>query len=306
MNAPHMKLHLLLLIPLTASLAFAGERISANYSITADTADAGGLRATSANYTHVGSAPRVAGISAVAAPVETAKHGYLGQLFEIAGLLVNAAQPSVNEGASLQLGAWQLLDDATFLATDASAVTWGIVSGPITSVSAAGLVTAGLVYQNTSATVEGTFGGFNGSLNFTVLDSIPDNFGTYAGDGLGDDWQVQYFGLPPNANAAPARDPDGDGLSNLLEFTAGLVPTDPASTFHIRIAPVPGQPLQKRVIFSPRLDGRTYIVESLPMLGGAWQPLATSTQSDNGSERTVTDLDATGAKKFYRVEITRP
>ena len=290
---------------ISGSAALAGPRTSANYSILTDTLDAAGTRATSTRYTNAGSASSIAGISTIAAPAETAKTGYMGQLFDVTGLVVNSTALNVNEAGTLQLAAWQLLDDATFLAVDASAVSWGTVSGPITGVSANGLATSGLVFQNTSATVQGTFGGFTGSLNFTVLDSIPDNFGTYAGDGLGDDWQVQYFGQN-NPLAAPGLDPDGDGQTNLFEFTAGFIPNDPASTFHLRIAAVPGQPLRKKVIFSPRLDGRTYIVESRLTLSAAWQPLTTSTQSDNGAERTVTDLDATGAKKFYRVRITVP
>ena len=28
-----------------------------------------------------------------------------------------------------------------------------------------------------------------------MLDTIADNFGSYAGDGIGDDWQVQYSGV---------------------------------------------------------------------------------------------------------------
>ena len=290
---------------ISGSAALAGPRTSANYSILTDTLDAAGTRTTSTRYTNAGSASSIAGISTIAAPAETAKTGYMGQLFDVTGLVVNSTALNVNEAGTLQLAAWQLLDDATFLAVDASAVSWGTVSGPITGVSANGLATSGLVFQNTSATVQGTFGGFTGSLNFTVLDNIPDNFGTYAGDGLGDDWQVQYFGQN-NPLAAPALDPDGDGATNQFEFTAGLVPTDPASTFHMSIAPVPDQPSWRKVIFSPRLDGRTYIVESMAAFGGAWQPLTASTQSDNGDERTVIDLGATGAKKFYRVEITRP
>ena len=285
--------------------ANAAPRTSANYTITAETADAGGRRATSANYSNAGSASLIAGVSVVAAPAETAKSGYIGQLFDVAGLIVNSAAPSVNEGATLQLAAWQLLDDATFLATAASAVTWGIVSGPLTDISASGLATAGLVFENTSATVQGAFGGLTGSLNFTVLDSIPDNFGAYAGDGIGDDWQVQFFGQN-NPLAAPARDPDGDGVNNLFEFTAGLAPNDPASTFHMSIAPVAGQPSRKNIVFSPRLAGRTYLVQSRLTLAAPWQPLGSSTQTDSGTERTVTDLDAAGGKKFYRVEISRP
>ena len=294
---------LLLLQALTTSLR-AGSRTSPDYSIAMDTSDLGGKSAACAHYTNHGSAGGVGGVSTVASPLQTAKVGYIAQLYDVTGLLVNSAQPMVDEGASLQLGAWQLLDDATLLRTDANAVTWGIVSGPITDITATGLATAGPVFQNTSATVSGTFGGFAGLLNFTVLDSLPDNFGDYAGDGLGDDWQVQNFG-ENNPLAAPALDPDGDGQTNQFEFTVGLIPNDPASVFHLRIAPVPGQPSRKKVIFSPRLEGRAYVVESRLTLNGAWQPLTASAQSDNGAERTVTDLDAAGAK-FYRIAITKP
>ena len=294
-----------LLCLVSASTALAAPRTSANYTITAETTDGGGLRAVSANYSNAGSASPIAGISTTAALAGMVKSGYIAQLYDVTGLAVNSAAPAVDEAATLQLAAWQTLDDSTFLALSPGAVAWATTSGPIPDVSATGLATAGLVFENTSATVQGTFGGFTGSLNFTVLDTIPDNFGAYAGDGLGDDWQVQFFGQN-NPFAAPALDPDGDGETNAFEFTAGLAPNDPASTFHMSIAPVPGQPTRKKVVFSPRLDGRTYVVQSRLTLGDAWLPLVSSSQTDNGTERTVTDLNAAGGKKFYRVEITRP
>ena len=299
-----MNMRFLILLVAWPGAVLAGTRSSATYSIAAETNDAGGQRAASSSYTNDGSAGAIVGISTVVSTSEMVKAGYIAQLYDVSGLLLNSAAPDVNETGMVQLAAWQLLDDATLLTTDANAVTWGIVSGPIADITASGLATAGAVSQNTSATVSGTFGGFTGSLNLTVLDSIPDNFGAYAGDGLGDDWQVQFFGVN-NPAAAPAFDPDGDGQTNQFEFTAGLVPNDPASVFHLRIAPFPGQPSRKKVIFSPRLDGRAYVVESRLTLNGAWQPLTASTQSDNGAERTVTDLDAVGAK-FYRIEITKP
>ena len=284
----------------------AGPRTSANYSIATESADRGGRRATSANYTNDGSAGGVAGISTVVAPVETAKHGYLGQLYDVTGLVLNSAQPNVNESATLQLAAWQLLDDASFLAVNASAVSWSITSGPLSGISAAGLASAGLVYQNTPATAQGVHQGRTATLNLTVLDSIPDNFGSYAGDGLGDDWQVQYFGLN-NPLAAPALDPDGDGESNLFEFTAGLFPTDPVSRLTARIEAVPGQPSRRAIIFKPRLAGRTYTVEFRSSLtAGAWAPLTNFSTSDNGNERTVTDLNATGSARVYHVKIDKP
>ncbi len=279
------------------------DRTSANYSIATDTADAGGRRATSAAYTNDGSVGGIAGLSTVAAPAESAKHGYIGQLFEVVGFVVHASPTSVSEGGTRQLAPSHLLDDATLLAITPTLVNWSVISGPIGSISPGGLATAGIVPRDTPASVRGSFGGFIGSLNLTVLDSIPDNFGSYAGDKIGDDWQVQYFGLN-NPNAAPSRDPDGDGQNNRFEFLAGLIPTDPASVFKLRIERTGEKTL---VIFSPIISGRTYTVTynhdlSLPP---PWPPLPPGfTTTQNGDERTVTELQTQALRqRFYRVEI---
>ena len=298
-----------LLALLPAALALhcnAQSRTSTNYAITAETADRGGRRATSANYTNDGSAGGVAGISTVAAPAETAKHGYLGQLYEVTGFDLSSSPSNVSELATLQLSARQLLDDATYLGVNPASVNWNVLGGPIDGISASGLVTAGTVFQNTGASVQGSFGGFTGTLNLTVLDSIPDNSGSYAGDGVGDGWQVQYFGLD-NPSAAPGLDPDGDGQTNLFEFTAGLVPINPQSRFTLDVQPVPGQPTQRKLVFSPIVAGRSYVVEArLSLTSGSWLPLTGFTQSDAGNIRTVIDLNASGPTKLYHVTITKP
>ena len=78
---------------ISGGTAQAGPRTSANYTIASDTADAGGRRATSASYTNDGSAGLIAGVSTVASPSETAKHGYVAQLFEVGGFTVSASTP---------------------------------------------------------------------------------------------------------------------------------------------------------------------------------------------------------------------
>jgi hypothetical protein len=302
-----MNTHTALFLILLAASAVAGPRTSTNYTIAPDTADSGGRRATSASYTNDGSIGAVVGISTVASPAETAKAGYIAQLTEAIGLLVTPAMSSVNENGTLPLQAFQLLDDSTSVSLNPTQVNWSVVTGPIVGVSAAGVATAGSVYQPTPASVQGALAPYTGSANFTVLDTIPDNFADYAGDGLWDDWQVQYFGPPPNANAGPFVDPDGDGQNNLFEYTAGLIPTDANSVFRLRIERVPGQPGQKNLIFTPRFADRTYVVKAKPsLLTGPFAPLGSSTFSDNARERTVTDLNASGAVKFYQVEITKP
>ncbi len=277
-------------------------RTSANYSIATDTTDGGGRRT---NYTNDGSVGMVTGLSTVASPAESAKHGYIGQLYDVTGLTLTAATPTVNETTTDQLTAWQTLDDLSLLAVPAASITWSVPLGPLT-INTNGLATAGAVYQNTAASAQGSYLGKTGTLGLTVLESIPDNFGSYAADGVGDDWQFQYFGLN-NPLAAPLLDPDGDGQNNRFEFTAGLVPTNPLSRFLVSIAPVPGQATQKQVVFDPVVAGRTYTVKTSPDLAAAsWTTLAGSTSSDIGSQRTVTDTSATAAKKFYKVEIVKP
>ena len=289
-------------LALLAAAAHAGPRTSASYAIATDIADIAGRRTTSANYTNTASAGGITGLSA--STDFTAKHGYIAQLTDATGLTLTAVSLNVNETNTLQLAAWQTLDDATFLAVPAASVAWS-ATGPFT-IAASGLGTAGIVYQNTSATAQGIYLGQTGTLGLTVVNTLPDNFGTYAGDGLEDGWQVGYFGLD-NSLAAPAADPDGDGQTNLFEFTAGLIPIDPASRFILTIAPVVGVPSQKRLLFSPLVAGRIYSVESRSSLTtGAWAKLIGTTQSDTGSERTVTDLGATGEMKFYRVNVSTP
>ena len=284
---------------------------SGDYSITAESSEAGGGKIKGGPgdiYRIDSSIGGVVGLAVASSPLVALKAGYAGQLYDATALVVSAAPATVNETATRQLSGVQLLDDSTLLTVSAAAINWSVFSGPITSISAAGLAMAGTVFQNTQATVQGAFGGFNGSLNLTVLDSIADNFGAYAGDGVGDDWQVQYFGAPPNANAGPNVDFDGTGQTNLFKYIAGLNPLDAKSRFILTIQSVPGQPGQRNVIFAPRLTDRTYTVTSKPGLAsGSYVPLTNpSAPSDSGPQRTITDLSASGAVKFYRVEITRP
>jgi hypothetical protein len=300
-------IHTALFLALVTAAAHAGPRASTNYNVPTDTTDAGGKRTTSAAYTHDGSVGGITGISTVASPAQTAKAGYLGQLSEVTALQLAATPTTVNETATCQISAAELLDDLTTNAVPAASIAWSVASGPLTGINSTGLATAATVYQNTAATAQGSYAGTTGTLGLTVLDSIKDNFAGYASDGVGDDWQVQYFGAPPNANAGPLLDPDGDRQNNLFEYTAGLNPNSDASRFTLRLATVPDQPGQKKVIFDPLVAGRSYTVLTSPNLtNGSWIPLAGSTSSDNGSQRTITDTSALEDRKFYTVEIVKP
>ncbi len=304
-----MKLPFYYLLPVAASFASAGDRSSTSYAIAADTNDAGGQRTGSASYTNHGSAGNLAGISTAASPSETLKAGYIAQLYEVVGFALSDAHSSVPESSTLQLEAGHLLDDATLLAIDPMLVSWSVISGPITSIRTDGLATAGVVYQDTSATVQGSFGAATASLNLTVLNVNPDDFDSYAGDGIGDDWQVQYFGLPPNPLAGPLLDADGDTQDNLFEWNAGLIPTDANSVFRLRtVRSFEGANL----IFSPVVPGHTYTVKygfdlfDVPDWPELPDATVTDVVTDIGIERRVTDPDALWSpRKFYRVEIEK-
>lgn len=288
------------------------DRSSANYSIPADSIDLGGARVQSANYFINGSAVGELGAGSAArstSPSYADKPGFSGGLYYITGLSITSPpSTSLNENASRQLNAAPLADDGTTVGTlSPSGVVWSVVSGPIASITAAGLATAGTVYQDTAATVKGTAQGLTGQLNLTILNVTSDDFGAYAGDEIDDSWQVQYFGQPPNSKAAPTADPDGDGENNLFEFTAGLIPTDPNSHFILSVTDVAGQSSQRRIVFQPIVGGRTYTVQFTGALTTPinWQPLTGTTQVDNGNQRTVTDPNA-AVSKYYQVQISKP
>jgi hypothetical protein len=139
--------------------------------------------------------------------------------------------------------------------------------------------------------------------NFMTADSV--------GDGIPDWWRAQYFGgggTNTNSVSCATCDADATGQKNLFKYVAGLDPTNPASVFVLKIANVTGQPTQKNLIFNPLATGRTYTTQfttnlvgttyaTLPGIGGP---------TTNGTEVTVTDLNAVEKQKFYRIRISLP
>ncbi len=60
------------------------------------------------------------------------------------------------------------------------------------------------------------------------FEGLPPSASDNDGDGLADAWEIQYFG---NLGQIGSGNPDGDGMSSILEFLAGRNPTlsDPVS-----------------------------------------------------------------------------
>jgi hypothetical protein len=279
----------------------AATRGSANYTVSTEILDTAGEPATSQSYRNTPSVGGCAGPAATTASNAAVQPGFIAQLAPVTRLALTANGTAVAETGTSQLAAWEILADSTRAPLAPAAVTWSAASGPI-SVSSAGLVSAAPVAQDAAAVAAAAYAGFNATMPLTVFNTAGDNFGSYANDGLPDDWQTLYFGVA-NPNAAPGLDPDHDGFTNVFEYAAGLDPTNSASRFSLTLQPVPGQPARKNIVFNPRYDTASYTVEASTDLTH-WSPLTNFATTDSGTQRTVTDLAATQANKFYRVVIT--
>ena len=142
---------------------------------------------------------------------------------------------------------------------------------------------------------------FTGMLDISIRNTLPDNFGLYAGDSIPDDWQVQYFGIN-NPKAGAERDPDFDGYDNLFEYHACLIPTDPLSTFHISLATLADR--SHAITFSPRLPGCSYTLMASGDLS-LWSPVNVTTVNDQGPRRTLIEGPAKSPRRFYRIAVHR-
>lgn len=289
--------------------AMAAPRFSADYSIAMESLDQGGTGLVSTDYAVAASANDFGATVIGEFAGYVARSGFIGQLFDKVAVTPTSASPTLNEGpaqpgSTIQLGVAEVLDDNTLLPFSPFLAEWSVVSGPLSGIDANGLASAAVVYQDTAATVSASYQGLSGILPLTVRNVSDDDFGSYAGDSLPDNWQVQYFGLN-NPNAAPSADVTGTGQTNSFKYLAGLDPTDSASVFRVTLQPAPGQPNKLQIVFSPVVAGRTYTVYSSTNLAG-WTPLTGALQSDTGSQRTLTDPGAIGKSKFYRVGISKP
>lgn len=275
------------------------------YELTAASLNSAGGAGSAGIYRHHTACGEAVVITSEAGPV-VAKSGSVAQLYEPMGMVLSAESPEVEEESIRTIYPFLVLDDTSLLAISPLALAWSVVAGPA-FVSPVGVATGQTVAVDTPATIVADGAAFSATFDLTVKNLLPDNFGSYAGDGLADDWQVFHFG-EDNPLASPDADADGDGQDNQFEFIAGSLPGDPVSRFKVRIETVPGEAAQKRVVFSPVFPDRTYtLLGSVnPDTGTEWLPILPVATTTAGEERSVIDLDAFEPSMFYTVEITRP
>ena len=196
------------------------------------TIDSGGQRSAAGAVIMDQSLGGIGGIATSAAPEETLRHGYIGQLTDVKSLTVVPQDPAIDEGDSQPLQARAVLDDDSVTMLAGNEVSWSIAVFPLLSISTSGVATATNVYEDTTASVTGLYAGVEGEGSFLVVDVDDDNFGTYAGDGLPDGWQVGYFGIG-SLEAGPTNNVDTDPFDNMGEWIADTIPTDSNSFFFV-------------------------------------------------------------------------
>jgi hypothetical protein len=115
-------------------------------------------------------------------------------------------------------------------------------------------------------------------------------------------WQMLYFGSTTNAAAAPAADPDNDGMSNWAEFLAGTNPTNSASV--LRLTDIARQGNDLRITWTMG-SGKTNVLERATALGGASSFTDAFTVLTVGSITNYLDVGAatSAPARYYRVRL---
>jgi autotransporter-associated beta strand protein len=130
-------------------------------------------------------------------------------------------------------------------------------------------------------------------------------------NGILDTWETANFG---NANAGanpPNADPDGDGLSNLMEYALGTHPlTATANPLVYDLEPLgDGKHLRLTVPKNTAATNVTYAVETCGALND-WSGVNTTVETNNATQLTVRDnfTSTTASRRFIRlrVEVVAP
>jgi hypothetical protein len=121
------------------------------------------------------------------------------------------------------------------------------------------------------------------------------------GDGIPDLWMTHYFGHPTGQAGDLSRaqdDADGDGMSNLQEFLAGTVPTDPASVLHLQIAVQVAAP-DNVMLNWPAAPGKNYRIQFKDDLNDSnWSEIPGAAVV---GLKGAASIPASASTRFYRV-----
>lgn len=241
-------------------------------------------------------------VSLVTAGGTQEKPNYIGQLYDVKQVTVEATPITIDENGTRQLSASATLDDLTTLILADPFVQWTIILGPISGIDTSGLATADTVFADTLATVQASSQGIAGQFDLTVLNINVDDFGAYAGDQIDDNWQISFFGNPPNPDADPNANPDDDLYNNLVEFLTGYDPTDPGDYFQLEVLNLVGSTATLQL--SKIIPGTRYRIERRnDYFSDPWTEFTNFTTLSELFDHQLTDPNAIGPRWFYRVGV---
>jgi len=113
-----------------------------------------------------------------------------------------------------------------------------------------------------------------------------------------DAWAASYFGSAGHPDAARTADPDGDGLNNFGEFTAGTDPKNASSV--LRILTIAMQPTGA-VVSWQSVSNRNYLIEHALSAEGPWSTASTVVPGTGST--TQKEVAAGQAREFYRLRV---
>ena len=189
---------------------------------------------------------------------------------------------------------WSTVSGATGYTVQRSAVSGGPYSTLATGISGTSYTNTGLSDGATwyyTVAAEGPSG--------TGTASAPVSATTYTAQEI---WRLANFGTTANSgNAADSADPDGDGMTNAQEFTAGTDPASAASVLKISQLQVNGNDFQ---ISFPTVLGKTYRIErSDTLANGFWVTMQDNIAGTGGTLQITDTGAALVGKRFYRVVV---
>lgn len=125
-------------------------------------------------------------------------------------------------------------------------------------------------------------------------------------DGIADAWEMLHFSNLTAAGINPETDADGDGASDLSEFTAGTVPKDPASLLRILSCNFSPGLLSASIIFTTA-PNRLYRLEHGDDLQTPWTDSGLGIFApDTGTQTSRSISLPGGAAQFLRAAAVRP
>jgi hypothetical protein len=278
------------------------------------TIDFGGAVQTAGDRLNVGFVGSPGGVATAGGGIRVARQGGVGMVYFPTGYGIGADSPTINEAGSspdsstrTTLSAREIFDDGTFGPSTAS-VTWSPATNQTITVTPDGVAQAGAVYENTTASFSATIAGKPATNFLTVLNTLPDNFGAWAGDTFDDAWEIAQ-----GMTGAVNPNSQNNGIPAWQLYAMGFNPASSSASASAtaRVGTNSGY-LTISYTRNPYATNYNFIPQEAGNLAVGFSNLiapVSSTNLVNGVEQITTrgsvPISSTN-RQFLRLQITRP